>query len=304
MKREMKKVLVTGATGFIGRGLLKELLKSNIYITAIAMNQAEIERGVAASSNLEYVTCDLAQALSLPELIGHNDYDVFYDLAWNGAGGPNRSNYAMQLANIKMNLDCLTVAKALGCKRYITMGTIAQKTITDPEFAATDRKLFYTLSKFYLQKAIQIEANSIGIEAKMAILTGLYGPDDSTNNILNYTIDTLQNGETPSFGAGDQPFDFIHIDDCVRALYYIGQKGTDETEIFIGSGKPMLLRDFLCLVRDVVAPNAPLGFGKKPSDGVNYNWDMFNTDALKKTGFRCQFDFAEGIKHTISNRHK
>ena len=68
----------------------------------------------------------MSEILTLPQKIS-GSVDVFYHLAWAGAGGPARADYSVQLANAKYSCDAAKSAKIIGCKKFLCAGTITEK---------------------------------------------------------------------------------------------------------------------------------------------------------------------------------
>ena len=115
----MKKVIVTGANGFVGSAVCKELSKNGIKITAVVRNkQSNIER-IKNIRNLKIIYCDMASYKDLASVVKERDYDCFYHFAWNGSAGALRGDYNVQLDNVRFSCDSVEAAKILGCKRYL-----------------------------------------------------------------------------------------------------------------------------------------------------------------------------------------
>ncbi len=94
----MKRVIVTGANGFIGSSLIKKLVEKGIEVVAVDMSFAsprlpetplitKIESGVD---------------VSLIEKLPIGEFDAFYHLAWRGVNGAEKADPTVQLANIQM----------------------------------------------------------------------------------------------------------------------------------------------------------------------------------------------------------
>ena len=77
----MKKAIVTGANGFIGSWLIKELVKNDVEVIAVVRNEKSNIESIANIEGLRIVYCDLNEIQTLPEKIADRDIDVFYHLA-------------------------------------------------------------------------------------------------------------------------------------------------------------------------------------------------------------------------------
>lgn len=75
----MKKVIVTGANGFVGYWLVRELVNNNVQVIAVVRNeQTNVSKLKELGNNIQIVCCELSQIEDLTNLIAEDDYDAFY----------------------------------------------------------------------------------------------------------------------------------------------------------------------------------------------------------------------------------
>ena len=117
----MKKVIVTGANGFVGSATVKVLLEEGMEVYAIDL--CGHQNNLFEQKNLHFIPCDLDNIESLQTLIPSNAMlDTFYHFAWAGSAGFERANTKPQLQNAQWTIDALRTAKKLGCSRFICAG--------------------------------------------------------------------------------------------------------------------------------------------------------------------------------------
>ncbi len=92
----MKKVIVTGANGFIGTALCKELVSQNIQVVAVVRSREANVDGIINLPNLTIVYCDLSRFGDLGNIINDKNFDVLYHLAWEGSAGSLRGDIDVQ----------------------------------------------------------------------------------------------------------------------------------------------------------------------------------------------------------------
>lgn len=120
----MKKVVITGATGMIGRTLIEYLLEKNIEILAIIRENSKRGEKLPKHEKLKVVECNLENLYKLDNI--EEKYDTFFHFAWEGTFGENRNDAYMQTINIKYTLDSVKLAKKLGCNTFIGAGSQAE----------------------------------------------------------------------------------------------------------------------------------------------------------------------------------
>ena len=93
----MKTVIITGANGFVGGALVRELLKHDYKI--YALDREGMNNNLPEDPRVTFVPCDLAEMASLKDKLPAENYDMFYHFAWVGSAGPARADTALQLQN-------------------------------------------------------------------------------------------------------------------------------------------------------------------------------------------------------------
>lgn len=271
------RAIVTGAKGFIGKRLMKALVESGCEVASI----------------------DLGDDITKLE----GEWDVFYNLAWVGKGGALRADYNVQMNNVKVALDNYREAQRLKCRRYICTGTVGENMVKLLECEKIKSQNFiYAISKNYLHAVL----NSIGTDdcrVIWATLGNLYGGSDAGGNIIDYTLRTILDGKEAQFGPAEQPYDFIHVDDAVRALALLGTStGVKSDAFYIGNGDPKPLKDYLWKIGEVAGKPDLIGIGKRPDDGTRYRAEWFSRERLSaETGFEPEIMFETGVKQNIKS---
>ena len=298
----MKKVIVTGANGFIGTSLCRELSNQGISVIAVVRNEEENISNIENLKGLRVVYSDLSEFKNLNEKISDRDIDVLYHLAWVGSAGPLRGSADVQFNNIKYTCDTVKACSKMNCKRFVFASSIMEYEIE--AVMATDAtpgiNTLYSSAKVSADYMARTIAGSLGVDYIRAVISNIYGPGELSPRLVNTSIRKLLNGEHCAFSAGEQTYDFIYIDDAAKTFVAIGEKGVANRTYYIGSQNPRPLKEFLCELRDQVDPNIEIGLGEIPFNGVSLTYTEFDVHAVKNdTGFVPSVSFTEGIKNTI-----
>ena len=295
----MKKAIVTGANGFIGKALVKVLLERNYEIVALDIRFDD----VLLNNNL--VTCVNVLNKAVAELkdeIPKNEYDCFFHLAWAGTSGPARADYEMQLNNVKIACDYIKLCKVVGCKRVVYASSINE--METYEYLQSDNiepsgGYIYGTGKLAAHLMGETVAKMNDVEFIPVIITNIYGIGEKSARMVYTSINKLIHKEHCSFTAGYQTYDFIFITDAFNSIFDVSEKGKAFNRYYIGSGEPKPLREFLIEMKNIVDPEAEIGLGDMPFKGIDISYSQFDLKKVEKdTGYRNKVSFAEGIKMT------
>ena len=296
----MKKALVTGANGFLGSLLVKKLIENNVKVIAADMD------GCCSriSEEAQFVSFDMKNFSELAEKITDSDIDVIYHMAWAGSSGAARADYALQLQNAQYTCDAVKTAAAMGIKRFVGAGTLAQKdcmAYIGQNGSTPNAVSCYGTAKTAAQYMSKAVANSCGIEHIWCIISNTYGVGNTTMNFVNMASKKMLSGERASFTAGEQNYDFVYITDTINGLYMCGKNGKSNCSYYIGSGKSRKLKEYITLIRDSIDTTIPLYLGEVPFNGVSLPREEYSCDEITSdTGYNAQVDFSDGIKKTVA----
>ena len=297
----MKTAIVTGANGFVGSALVRELLRHDYEV--FAMDLAGHQENLPVDSCLQFIPLELAQMGELPDKLPEREYDVFFHLAWAGSAGPARADTALQLQNAQWTVDAVRTAKELGCKRALCAGSIMEHETMAAAYTQGNRPgpgYIYGGGKLIAHVMCMSVAAQIGIELVWPEITNAYGPGERSPRLVNTTIQKCLLGETPQFTAGTQNYDFVYIDDVARAFRLIGEKGKPFHEYLIGSSTARPLKEFLLEMQSAIAPELKFQFGDIPFTGIDLPLSKFDCSQTKAdTGFQAEVSFAEGCRRTM-----
>ena len=296
----MKSAIVTGANGFIGSAIVKELICKGVEVTAIVHNNNS--KNIDQLRGVNIISCDNSEVFNLENVLSKRSYDVFYYISWDGSSGSKREDYALQLSNVKNLLDAICVSNKIGCKRFIVSGTIME----DETIGAVNTpgnhpnvSYIYGAGKVAAHLMSAPLASSLNIDLIWAKITNAYGPGEYSPRLINTTIRKCLKKISPEFTSGTQNYDFIYIDDLAKAFYLLGEKGIAFKSYVIGSSNAKPLREFLLELKDSVAPDIDFIFGNVPYSGTNLPLRSFDTSELEKdTGFKASISFKEGCIRT------
>lgn len=295
----MKKVLVTGASGFIGKTLIATLTQKGIKVVALARH---FDEELTSNKRVECIDVSGIDVPELAKILHVDEYDCMFHLAWAGTSGPTRASYEVQLENVKMACQYVELAKALNCKRVVYASSINE--METYEYLQSDDiepvgGYIYGTGKLAAHLMGETVAKLNDVEFIPVIITNIYGVGEKSARMVYTSIKKLVNNEHCSFTAGYQTYDFIYITDAINSIIEVAEKGKAFNRYYIGSGEPKPLREFLMEMRDIVDPEAEIGLGDILLEGVDISYKQFDLKKVERdTGYVNKIPFAEGIKMT------
>ena len=294
----MNTAIVTGANGFIGKAVVKELLKGKTKVYAV------VRKGTTNLGGLENTTiieCDMSDYSRLPSLI-NGTADVFYHFAWNGTSGPLRANHEIQLCNVEATVEAVKAASKLRVGTFVFASSIMAFEASALMKAGAELPLstFYSISKMtadYFAKAV---ANSLKLRYISCVISNVFGPGEKSQRFINTVIRQLYHKEYVKFSSGEQLYDFIYITDAAKMLCLVGERGYNNNIYYIGNEKPQKLKNYIWQLRDIVAPDLQIGLGELPYNGISLTYNEFPTNKIRMDfGFVPLVSFEEGVRETL-----
>ncbi|MDR1087994.1 MAG: NAD(P)-dependent oxidoreductase [Coriobacteriales bacterium] len=298
----MRRVLVTGARGFVGGAVTRYLCSKGVEVVALVREDASKGRTDLPMSVIT-VPFDISSVEGYAQFIPKNDYDVFYHFAWSGSAGSARADVALQLDNAKWAVDCLRLAERLGCKRFVGAGSIVEHETMAAAYTRGNKPglgYVYGGGKLISHVMCASVAADVGIDLICPVLTNAYGPGEVSPRLVNTTLRKCLQRESPQFTSGTQNYDFVYIDDVARAFYLIAENGRPFNEYLIGSSTARPLKEFLLEMQKAVAPDVEFIFGDIPFTGIDLPLSAFDCSVTERdTGFCAEVSFAEGACRTM-----
>ena len=262
----MKRLVITGASGFIGRSA--SLLFSRYGIKILAVDVFDRPPAEFASTDIEYLSCDVGKSNELKCAMMQFGADTILSLAWVGTEPSKRNDRSLQRVNIENTMHTLSVAAECGVRRFIGVGSARE---IEYEYALTTGSALpddcYGEAKYETHKSCMLEAQNAGIECIWAIITNAYGPSCPENRLVPYLLEHFTSGRSPILTSCEQYYDLIFVEDVARALFLLGENGKPGKTYLIGVCIRTIFRSvyiflwILCSMRSMIRANSCLGYG-------------------------------------------
>lgn len=299
-----KSAIVTGATGFIGSYLVRELLQNGYRVCAPVRRPDKLKSILKELYHHPYllvVEADLEENWS--EKMPQKDFSIFYHLGWSGVNREEIDDEEIHKKSLHNSIKCLEIAHKLGCDCFVNVGSKAEygkqdyvqdeNVLCKPENAYGKAKLsFYEYAHAYCK--------TVGMQFCHARLFSVIGVGDHPWSLVSTACRKFAMGEEMHFGSCLQKWNFTAVEDVVKGLRLLAECEikTDDHGIYnIAGNDTRVLRDFVQEIHRICNSQSSMYFSQEPTNG-----DFMNpsTERIRKlTGWKEDYTFEESIRRIL-----
>jgi len=262
----MKKVLVTGATGFLGNYIIEELLKADLAVVASSANQHKAMQ-CSWYNKVSYISMDLSQIdlstnyydfFSRPELMIH--------LAWEGL--PNyKSSFHLE-ENLPRHKGFLKNMLDNGLSDLTVTGTCFEYGMQEGQLNEEMRTMPsnpYAEAKDQLRKFLQEYRDGHFFDFKWLRLFHMYGKGQNPNSLLSQLDKAIAEGnEVFNMSGGEQVRDFLPVEVITAYIVKASLQTKVDGIINVSSNQPVTVKHFVANYLKKINKSMTLNLGYYP----------------------------------------
>lgn len=306
-----KRVLVTGADGFIGSHLVELLVERGARVTALSLYNSFNDWGwleaLACLKEIEVVTGDVRDPHLCLTLAKQVEV-VFHLAALIPIPYSYRAPSSFVDTNITGTLNMCQGALAAGVERMVHVST--SETYGTARYVPIDESHPLQAQSPYSATKIGADAiatsfhRSFGLPVVIARPFNAYGPRQSARAVIPTIISQIAAGkESIELGETETTRDFTFVTDTARGMVAIAELDAGAGDVFnIGSNSEMSIGNLFGTIAELMASTATIAIAaerKRPEKSEVYRLRCNNEKLAAATGFRPATPLSEGLKRTI-----
>ncbi len=295
----MKKVLVTGASGFIGRHCLKKLIARDYDVHAVSSRNQILDVG-----NVSWHKADLLDLSCIPALISSIRPTHLLHLAWHVVPGAwARTGGDKYLKWVQSSIELLIRFRENSGERAVMAGSCTEYDwkygYCSEAVTPLNPNTLYGVCKNSLQQQLTAYTGESGLSSAWGRIFFLYGPFENKTRLVSSVVHSLLSGKMAHCTSGTQIRDFLYVEDVADAFVELVDS-TVEGPINIASGRPILLKDVIHNIADKLGSRELVSLGSRPMPANETPLVVADISRLSnELGWKPQFDLDAGLNKTI-----
>lgn len=288
-----QKILITGASGFLGTHLCRRLSKSGAEVHAVSRTQR--------SSNeecLQWWQGDLGDIGTVRNLLAAIKPDLIFHLSSHGKGAPSLDLVLPTLhSDLITTVNLLTAAAELGLSRIVLTGSLEEPETDNTEVSPSSP---YAAAKWagtaYARMFHQLYRLPVVIVRPFMT----YGPGQPPYKLIPYVILSLLQGQAPKLTSGNRRIDWIYVDDVVDGFLAAARvPNVEGCTMDLGSGTLVPIREVVNYLVNLMHDRAEPVFGTLPERPVDHVRMAKTANTYVKLGWKPSTSLGKGLRETV-----
>jgi len=296
------KILLTGATGFIGSNIAKAMLDRGYEVHATHRTSSSFEKCIQFAEAINWIN---TENVDWKEQIKAINPDQLIHVAWGGIEAEYRNNWEMQLDNFWFSKEYFDLAKECGIKKVIAFGSQSEYGVYD--FPVNETTLLmpndaYGSSKVITANYLRNLFDKSTTEWYWIRIFSVFGEGENSNWLMPTVISKLIKKEQIPLTSCEQRYNYLYIKDFLTQFLAVVGCNENNSGIYNLCNKESIsLKKLLVQIADLMDVSSNLlQFGKIPlRSGQNMLIAGDNSKFLNIFPVNEEIGLTQGLINTI-----
>lgn len=310
MSSTPRRVLIVGATGFVGSHLARRLADPSAPVECLVFSDRHQERRLPDLPGSVPLVVRSSGEDALKRVLGSTPYDVVFNLAAGGVRAESRSPLDL-LEGSPMLLTRLLLALRDTPPRLVvhTGSWLEYGNTSSREPLKEDHPLLCDSLYGASKAAATMFGNALARDLRIPFVTlrlfSVFGRGEAPQRLIPYMVSRLAAGQEVDLTDGNQVRDFVYVDDVVEAFVAasVSPRLEHNTAYNACSGKPLSVRAVAEMVADSMrVPRRLLAFGRRAGRPDEPEWAVGDPSRMAAaTGWSADTTVEEGIRRMLAS---
>lgn len=295
----MKRVLLTGASGFIGRHTIPLLTELGYEVHAVFYPD---KSGLNEGKEVFLHQCNLLDVEEQKQLLIQIKPTHLLHFAWYAIPG----KYWTSIENIRWvqaSINLLIDFIENGGTRAVFAGSCAEYDwnygYCSEEITPTRPQSLYGTCKNSLQEILSQFSKQTGISSAWGRIFFLYGPSEAKSRLVPSVIISLLQDQPVHCTHGDQIRDFLHVEDVASAFVNLLESDV-EGPVNIASGQPVVLKTIIYTIANLLGKKHLVELGVLPPPEDEPPFLVADVRRItQQVGWKHKISLEAGLKSTV-----
>ena len=289
-----QKILITGASGFIGSHLCNCLYDGGAEVHGISRYTQENNKTCS-----RWWQDDLMDMGRVRKLLVTIKPDVIFHLASNVVGARDLEFVLPTFQdNLVTTVNLLTAATEIGCRRIVLAGSLEEPELNEVTPVPCSP---YAAAKWASSAYARMFHTLYQTPVTIARLFMVYGPGQKDlNKLIPYVTLSVLRKQAPKLTSGHRQIDWIYVGDVINGLIAMAQTPNVEGCIIdLGSGELVSISDIVKQLINMIDSNVEILFGAIPNRPMEQVRVANVTDTFARIGWKPTVSLDKGLEYTI-----
>ena len=302
----MSKIIVTGASGFVGANLVKKIMdKNEIYI--FTRKESDTWRLNDIKSEINVQTINFENKNKIQSVVNKIKPDYVFHLATYGGYPFQQDVKTIVDSNIRNSINLMQALSEYGrLEKFVNIGSSSEygpKTKPMKEIDLASPIFPYGIAKLTQTNFAKYFFVKNGLPSVTLRLFSVYGPLEEPGRLIYDIMTSILRKNILKLASKKAKRDFIFVDDVIESIEKISKTPNIEGDIFnVGSGKEYSIEEVVNIVQSKLKKDLKVSWGnieKQRSFETNNHWIANISKIKKEIKWNPKVNFEKGLAKTF-----